>query len=276
MIWRADSPIAHDNAFGLLDRQIVSPGTHNPLLISNEGENTMLRAILGELHRSHHFVFSIAFITTDALAMLKQALLDFRGTGMIVTSNYLEFNAPAMFRELHDLEGVEVYVYPGDKGGFHAKGYVFEQAESTTAIVGSSNLTSSALLRNREWNLRLSSMPDGDLTRQLAVVIDRQIEESQLLTKEWIEAYEERYVASQVARPVVVASDAVAGFVAGDVEIVPNGMQREALEQIAAVRDSGERRAVVISATGTGKTVLAALDVREANPARVLFIAHRE
>jgi len=58
--------------------------------------------------------------------------------------------------------------------------------------------------------------------------------------------------------------------------ISPNAMQAAALGSIAMLRESGERRGLVISATGTGKTILAALDVRAAAPARVLFVAHRE
>lgn len=59
-------------------------------------------------------------------------------------------------------------------------------------------------------------------------------------------------------------------------QIVPNSMQEEALSKIAAMRDLGAERALVISATGTGKTILSALDVRAVNPRRMLFVVHRE
>ena len=58
--------------------------------------------------------------------------------------------------------------------------------------------------------------------------------------------------------------------------ILPNRMQREALTAIAEARDDGADRAIVISATGTGKTILSALDVRAVNPERMLFVVHRE
>src|SRR5690606_37681541 len=58
--------------------------------------------------------------------------------------------------------------------------------------------------------------------------------------------------------------------------ITANAMQSEALKEIQKVRDAGERRAVVISATGTGKTILSALDVRSYAPHRMLFVVHRE
>ena len=53
-------------------------------------------------------------------------------------------------------------------------------------------------------------------------------------------------------------------------------MQKEALKGLQAVRDSGKKKALVISATGTGKTYLSAFDVRQFNPKRMLFVVHRE
>lgn len=236
----------------------------------------MLRAIRQELQRSKHFVISVAFITTGSIALLKQALLDFQGTGVIVTSTYLDFNSPDMFRELLTLDNVDVFIHPGTSGGFHAKGYVFSQEDTTTAIVGSSNLTSRALLQNLEWNLRFSALPGGDIVEQLHNAIERQVGLSQKLVATWIDAYEESYV--QNSRTLVEDHPATldADALTPDQKIYPNAMQTEALEAINEVRESGECKAVVISATGTGKTILAALDVRAVNPGRTLFVVHRE
>lgn len=265
-----------DTSFGFLDASFQSPQLFNPVLVANEAEHTMLRAIRRELRGSRSFTFSVAFITTGALALLKQALLDFGGTGTIVTSTYLGFNSPEVFAELLTLDGIDTYIYEGDTG-FHAKGYVFDQGAHTTAIIGSSNLTAKALVQNQEWNLQFSALPEGDLVDQLRTATQRQIAASVPLTKAWIETYRASYVA-QPAR--VITYDA---GVHSDREdsgmpavIVPNVMQREALEAIAAVRESGETKAVVVSATGTGKTILSALDVRAAAPKKMLFVVHRE
>ncbi|WP_269938068.1 DUF3427 domain-containing protein [Arthrobacter sp. HY1533] len=265
-----------DTAFGFIDSATESKQLFHPVLISNEDENTMLRAIRQELQRSEHFVVSVAFVTTGAIALLKQALLDFQGSGVIVTSTYLDFNSPEMFRELLTLNNVDVYIHPGSPGGFHAKGYVFSQTDATTAIVGSSNLTSKALLKNLEWNLRFSALPGGDIVEQLHGAIRRQIDTSQTLTESWIDTYEESYVQNSQTlaedHPTALEPDVKLGLQ----KIFPNTMQMEALEAISEVRETGERRAVVISATGTGKTILAALDVRAVNPQRMLFVVHRE
>ena len=271
-----------DTQFGFLDSTQPARQVYHPQLISNVDEHTMLRAIREELRRSEKFTFSVAFITTGALAFLKQALLDFPGTGTIITSTYLRFNQPDMFRELLGLAGVDVFVHPESGRGFHPKGYLFEQAETATAIIGSSNLTARALCQNEEWNLRFSTLPGGDIVSQLKRALDRQLDESRPLTSEWIDKYEaihkqsNRRVVSEL--PLILESDAMfdEDFDGEPAEIVPNMMQTEALQALGSLHEAGEKRAVIISATGTGKTILSALEVRAANPERMLFIAHRE
>lgn len=271
----AGSALRADTAFGFLDRSTAAAQLHHPVLISNDDENTMLRAILEELRRSRSFTFSVAFVSSNALAMLKQALLDFPGTGRIVTSTYLNFNTPDALRELLELPGVQIHLNP--RPGFHSKGYVFEQDAGTTAIIGSSNLTSNALLRNREWNLRFSALPEGDIAEQLRTAVARQIDEAVPLTHELIDEYAVAYARrpQQIPAPVDGFLPPVVGDPSSSV-IAPNAMQEEALEAIANLREAGERRGLVISATGTGKTILGALEMRQAQPRRMLFIVHRE
>ncbi len=236
----------------------------------------MLRLIRDELKRSHLFVFSVAFITPSAIAMLKQAILDYKGSGSIITSTYLGFNSPAVFRELMNLGGIRVYVHPDSSAGFHAKGYIFEQESCLTAIVGSSNLTEQALLQNHEWNLRFSALPDGDIVKQLKQASKTYLEASVALSSEWIDAYEVNWSA-QVYQSSSKSSLIEESRPLSSTEVIlPNSMQIEALAEIAALRESGKTRGVVISATGTGKTILSALDVRSYAPKRMLFVVHRE
>lgn len=272
-----------DTVFGFLDSTIDSGQIYQPQLISNQDEHTMLRVIRQEILRAERFTFSVAFITPSALALLKQVLLNFQGRGVIVTSTYLDFNTPDTFRELLELEGVEVFVHHEAKKGFHPKGYLFEQPDSSTAIIGSSNLTARALLHNQEWNLRFSALPEGDIVGQLQRAIAIQLESSHPLTRQWIDAYEIHYSGSRGSsdadEPLWEGAGEDSWFEPPGhfrAEVLPNAMQIEALRAIAEVRDAGERRAVVISATGTGKTILSALDVRAAAPNRMLFVVHRE
>ncbi|MGO3487384.1 MAG: DEAD/DEAH box helicase [Corynebacterium variabile] len=267
-----DSPVGQGTAHGFLDQSITSDQLYHPKLIINDEDNTMVRAIKEELGRSDRFDFSVAFISASALGLLKQALVDFAGHATIITSTYLDFNEPNMFRELLTMDNVEVCIHPGTHGGFHAKGYVFTQDDSLSAIVGSSNFTLQALTTNKEWNLRFSALPEGDITYQLQDAINQQRSESFPLTEEWIEEYE-RARQPRVSPATIIALEEEEAPVG---RIEPNSMQQEALEEIWKVRTSGEKRALVVSATGTGKTILAALAAREIDPGRMLFIVHRE
>jgi superfamily II DNA or RNA helicase/HKD family nuclease len=308
-------PLLADLTFGFLDRSTSSNRAQQPQLIANVDGNTMLRALKHELHTAVSFTFSVAFVTSSAIALLKQAILDSGASGTIITSDYLGFNSPSVFRELLNLPNTTVRIFNDNQRGFHAKGYLFEQPDTHTAIVGSSNLTHFALIKNNEWNIKFAAMPDGDIVHQIQTALNDQIRNSVLLTSEWITEYESRYVPRHV--PVVQSTndggnddlpigtydtpfvedtdptdtlerglEAIASGVlpthnsASDAPatalIVPNAMQRDALTQIQTVRDSGEKRAVVISATGTGKTILTALDVRAFQPERMLFVVHRE
>ncbi len=270
--------IKADTIFGFLDSGTESGQLYNPRLIANEADNTMLRAIREELRRSERFDFSIAFIGSGALGLLKQALHDFKGRGRIITGSYLDFNSPDVFRELLGLKDIEVLVYPEGQDGFHSKGYVFTQKEGITAIVGSSNLTRNALLLNQEWNLRFSALPDGDVTGQILRAIERQAKRAIPLTREWIAEYEGRYLARAALREATnrAATESTMPGGSASHRITPNAMQQEALEALQELRLDGAQRAMIISATGTGKTILSALDVRAAQPEHMLFLAHRE
>lgn len=249
----------------------------------------MSRAIISELRHAESFIFSVAFITPSALNVLKQDLLDFAGNGTIITSNYLGFNSPTAYRELLNFPNLNVLVVDA-KYGFHAKGYIFQNQGQTTAIVGSSNLTVSALSSNHEWNFRFSAENQGDVVQQIEEAIDRQMKVADQIDGAWIEEFERTYrpiipsyLLDQRARHLLTDdaptwdpnAEAERSF-ASLPSVTPNTMQKSALESLAGLRSSSKKSALVISATGTGKTILAALDVREAAPKRLLFLAHRE
>ncbi len=174
--------------------------------------------------------------------------------------------------KLLNLEQLGIDVRLHSESAFHPKGYVFQGRDGVTAILGSSNLTENALVRNHEWNLRVSATYESDLADQFTNLVDRQLEDSAPLTSGWIDDYEVTY-----QRPTVVARMAPTSTGSSESDlVVPNSMQDDALASIEAFRLSGRLRALVISATGTGKTILAALHVREVAPSRMLFVVHRE
>ncbi len=263
-----------DIQYGYVGGDEAGSGQYSPQLVLNQRGSTVEHALIAELKRSQSFTFSVAFISPGAIAQLKQHLLDFRGTGRIITSDFLGFNEPRAFAELlnlQDLLGIEVRRHTA--AGFHPKGYVFEKHRSVTAMIGSSNLTSRALSQNHEWNLKVSAASGSDLAQQLTNLLDEQTASSEPLTREWIDEYAATYVApprSSNSRP------GGSGALPATAEIRPNTMQQDALLALDFVRAEGANKAIIISATGTGKTMLSALDVRAVDPHRLLFVVHRE
>lgn len=264
-----------DIDFGYVAGEAVAPRRYNPRLVLNSDGATVEHALLEELRRCEAFTFSVAFISSSAIAQLKQHLYDFDGRGRIITSDFLAFNQPAAFAELLKLrEHAGIDVRRHTARGFHPKGYIFEQGPSITAMIGSSNLTSQALSRNHEWNLKVSAARGSDLAGQLSKLLDEQVDGSEPLTEEWIQNYADSYVAPPRRGPM---PDPPEPDPSGSPSVVrPNVMQQDALMAIDLARAEGARRAIVISATGTGKTILSALDVRSVAPKRLLFLAHRE
>lgn len=268
--------IGRDVSFGYLDQRVEASKKYSPNLVLNSESGTVLQALRGELRTATSFTFSVAFISAGGIALLKQAFLDFEGVGEIITSDYLGFNSPSAFAELLELRSIGVSVRRHTEGAFHPKGYVFRHADGITAILGSSNLTESALVSNHEWNIRVSAATESDLAEQFMNLLDRSATLSTPLTSEWIDEYSGRWVPPIRGSQSAPATPSAPGVPHDDETIRPNTMQAAALQSVAALRESGAQRALVISATGTGKTILAALDVRAANPKRLLFVAHRE
>lgn len=244
-------------------------------LIANTKDKTMYNRILDEVQHCKSFTFAVAFIESGILNSLKTVLKDLNVQGRILTSTYLYFNKPQMFRELLKLPNVEIRVYEQNHGKFHAKGYLFQHEGYQSALVGSSNFTAGALKVNKEWNLLFTSHNNGKLTEDIASEIEEQWKGASKLSPEWIDEYEKKYKIQN--KPAIkVVSQSVDEDNSNYSIIKPNKMQKEALKNLQKLRLLRETKGLIISATGTGKTYLAALDVKNYNPKRFLFVAHRE
>lgn len=147
---------------------------YKPQFISNnyqEGRK-VLSSIEDELLSCDQFSMSVAFITMSGITPLLQTLkeLENRGIpGCILTTDYLTFSEPRALDKLADLKNIELKMYcaGGAKEGFHTKGYLFRSDEIYRIIVGSSNMTLSALTRNKEWNTKIVSTIQGEYAMQI-------------------------------------------------------------------------------------------------------------
>lgn len=264
---------------GFIDRSIPHKGNFMPKLLINNHEENVLSTIINELYKCKSFTISVAFITESGIASLKSQLYDLKHkgvTGKIITSNYLGFNTPKMYKELLKLDNVEVRLTGVE--GFHAKGYIFEHDNYSSMIIGSSNLTSNALKINYEHNILLSTQKNGDLVHNVSTQFDELWKRSQPLTEAWIQEYEQSYDSRNLKNLIRITEyqNDVQQNVDQTIRIEPNMMQQEALHSLSELRKEGKNKALIISATGTGKTILCALDVRNYNPKKFLFIVHNE
>ena len=149
---------------GFIDKNAGHTGNLNPKLLVNNRNQNVLTSIINELEKCKTFYISVAFITESGLTSLKRVLYDLKQKGVqgkLITSNYLGFNTPKMYKELLKLKNVEIRLT--DIEGFHAKGYIFEHENYSSMIIGSSNLTSTALKTNYEHNVLLSTHKNGEL-----------------------------------------------------------------------------------------------------------------
>lgn len=272
-----NSQLGRETEFGYLVESSLVPHSLNPEVVLNNENSSVLRVLRRELKLAERFLFSVAFVTPRAIALLKQELVDFSGTGTIVTSDYLGFNTPEVFTELKALEKIGISARVHSSPAFHAKGYIFRRHDRSVALFGSANLTESALVENLEWNIKVSGTPQSNLSRQLDDLETEQRNNSRELSTAWIDEYASRPRPTTTWKktlPAVLPAHEEPDPV--ETKFTPNQMQKEALASIENMRREGAQRVLVVSATGTGKTALAAFHVGLVNPARFLFIVHRE
>ncbi|HFR3550348.1 TPA: DEAD/DEAH box helicase [Streptococcus suis] len=267
--------LLHSLQYGFIDREIFQEGVYSPKILINDTETHryVLNDIQEELSKAKSFAFSVAFITQSGLALIKSQLSDLADEGVrgrILISPYLDFNDPIAMKELLKLKNVQVRITPVNLQ-MHAKFYLFEQKDKQVIISGSSNLTHTALKINYEWNVKLTSTHNGDFIQNAKEEFERIWKKSIVLDIEAINAYSARR--KTVIQTATIQDELIASY---QETIRPNKMQEQALEGLATVRKNGAQKALVISATGTGKTYLSAFDVKQYNPDRMLFIVHRE
>lgn len=271
---------------GFLDSNIPARGGYRPELVYNnvnEGMSVLSRLLdeLRSLREGDEFWFVVAFVKLSGIQLLLQTFdeLERRGVrGRIITGTYLTFSEPQAFKRLMRYKNIETRVYNSEHAGLHVKSYFFIRRGITTLVTGSSNLTQYALKNNMEWNVALSSTDQGSLIEDAKATYEQlwNSPETYELTNEFLESYAEKYRLKKERESRSKVIDATE-TTAHDL-IEPNAMQKRGLRALREVRRDEEPRALVISATGTGKTYLAALDVRQMDPAprRVLFVVHRE
>lgn len=240
-----------------IDGSVVSNAAYRPQFVSNNHKKgkKVLSSIEDELLACDQFQISVAFITMSGITPLLQTLQELEKKkipGQILTTNYLNFSEPRALKKLNELSNITLKMYDVEAAdeGFHTKGYIFRKEEVYRIIIGSSNITSSALTSNREWNTKLVSTEQGEMAQQIVAEFTELWNSQYALGfDEFYEAYIERYKIIKHQREIAKQEEITS---IEKYKLQPNSMQVgfiTNLKKILAAEENNDR-ALLISATG--------------------------
>jgi len=256
-----------------------------PVLLTNaRGEPSLGAELKAELATAESVDLLSAFIRWTGLRTIEAELMRLKERGVklrVLTTTYIGATEKRALDELVRRFGAEVRVnYETNSTRLHAKAWMFKRHSGlTTAYVGSSNLSHAALIDGLEWNVRISEAETPNLTRKFESTFES------YWNLDDFEPYDpdndgqrlKDALSQSAAYDKTVDDLDFTGF-----QVRPYAHQEQILESLAAERHEHDRhRNLVIAATGTGKTVVAALDYVRlfadlGDYPRLLFIAHRK
>ena len=230
---------------------------YKPQFVSNnykEGKK-VLASIEDELLTCEEFYISVAFITMGGITPLLQTLKELENRnipGKILTTDYLSFSEPKALKILAGLKNIELKMFRTEKSeGFHTKGYIFRKDEMYRIIVGSSNMTMSALTTNKEWNTRIVSTKQGEYASDIVNEFNELwFADNSLSYSEFIDEYEKEYTENKIIEKQKLAAKEDNVISLDKYTLKPNTMQVGFINELRKIYERGEDRALLISATG--------------------------
>jgi superfamily II DNA or RNA helicase/HKD family nuclease len=277
------------SAGGLAKPRLPRPATpfsDAALMTNARNEPTLAAELRAELVSADHVDLLCAFVKWQGLRLLEDQLNELRRRGItlrVITTTYLGATDARALDALVNEFGAEVRVnYEIDRTRLHAKAWLLRRDTGFhTAYVGSSNLSHAALVDGLEWNVRLSAVSTPHLLEKFRATFDSYWENREF----------ELYRPSEDGERLRAALETASGSRARDgvtvtlsgLEVYPKPFQAEILEELDAERTIHDRhRNLIVAATGTGKTIIAALDYRRltrdtlGRDLTLLFVAHRK
>ena len=258
---------------GFIDRNQEYVGDFLPELIVNNPEKNekTISFLTKSLESCDEFYLSVAFLTKGGLTCITEALDKAKNKkGKILCSKYQDFTEPNALWTLLKYDNIDLKIET--EKNHHSKGYIFKKGDDYTIMVGSSNLTQNALTINKERNLKICSKENGKISEDIIKQFNEDFENASSVNEIFIKEYEEDYKNKEKAKREV--NKALKRDQQEKPKIEPNNMQVQALEGLEATRNQGKTKGLIISSTATGKTYLAAFDVKEFQPKRFLYVVH--
>jgi superfamily II DNA or RNA helicase/HKD family nuclease len=277
------------------DRQFQRPpeiGLAVPwLFTAGKGSPSLLQEIRRELASADHVDILVSFITVSGVRKLQDVLQQITALSgrsevaariRILTTTYTGATEARALDQLARLPGCEVRVsLDGRRTRLHAKAWLFHRKTGFgSAYVGSANLSGAALTGGLEWTVKLTQRAQAALFARATAHFETLWEDNEFQRYDPDNPDHRRELAAALGRESFGGGDS-ASVIPAFFDIQPKTYQQEMLEQLAAERSHGRCRNLVVAATGTGKTVVAAFDYRnacrmEGGRPRLLFVAHRE
>jgi len=256
------------------------------LLTNAHGEPSLAAELRAELDSADAVDLLCAFVMWHGLRLLEKQLTTIKEAGVplrVITTTYIGGTERRALDRLVREFGAEVRVqYDAARTRLHAKAWIFQRNTGyDTAYVGSSNLTTSAMLEGVEWNVRLSNAATPALMQKFRATFDSYWNSGDF------EPYDPDRDGERLDQALAEARGGKGGerltITLSGLEVRPFPYQQEMLDMLDAERIVHDRhRNLVVAATGTGKTVIAALDYRRfveranGKRPRLLFVAHRK
>lgn len=251
------------------------------------GHNDHLyKHIQQSIHTATSIDIIVSFLMESGVKLIQKDLEEIKDKNIpirILTGNYLNITQPSALYLLKDILGdkVDLRFYNDTKRSFHAKAYIFEKDNEGEIFIGSSNLSRSAWTSGIEWNYRIDQKTNfEDFNYFKTMFEDLFLNHSIIVNDEELERYSKTWKRPKIYSNINNKKEDI-NYVYEENRnsnitsmFEPRGAQIEALYELKKTRLDGNDKALVVAATGIGKTYLAAFDSREFN--RVLFVAHRE
>ncbi|MFE8925643.1 DUF3427 domain-containing protein [Streptomyces rochei] len=278
--------LAEQEAPGAYAIRPLTPLSETSLLTNSPEDLNLGAELRAELATADRIDLLCAFVKWYGIRVLEDALLAAKERGVpirIITTTYMgATDRRALDRLVREFGATVKVNYETRSTRLHAKAWLFRRRTGfDTAYVGSSNLSRAALLDGLEWNVRLSSVATPAVMDKFEATFDAYWNDVAFETYD-PDLHRERLDAA-LARAGGTPTSTDFKINLSGLQVHPFPHQRDMLERLNAERElRGRHRNLLVAATGTGKTVMAALDYRDLSKGvtsgrpRLLFVAHRK